>query len=112
MTTDRVFLVGALWALVLLALLIVRELLRLSGRPSARVLLPGLNVLVVVMACAFSLVAILRLAALVQPGPPAPTNGVYRVALAGKVVTQPQPERGAVAVHLGAAAQQQPRSDG
>ena len=74
MTTDRIFLVGILWALVLLGLLVVREVLRVSTRPGARALLPGLNILVVVMVLAFSLAALLRLAELVrEPGEPGST---------------------------------------
>ena len=59
MTTDRVFLVGILWALILLGLLILREVLRISRRPGAKVLLPALNVLVLVMVCAFSVAAVI-----------------------------------------------------
>jgi hypothetical protein len=65
MSPERVLIVGAAWALLLLGLLVLRELLRAADRPAARTMLPILNVLVVVMVAAFSLAAVLRAAELV-----------------------------------------------
>jgi hypothetical protein len=61
MSSDRIVLVGVIWTLLLLGLLVLRELLRASGRTKVRWVLPTLNVLIVVMIGAATLTAVLRL---------------------------------------------------
>jgi outer membrane biosynthesis protein TonB len=70
--------VGIVWALLLLGLLVLRELLRAGRWPGSRRILPVLNTLVAVMIVAFTLAAVVQLGTLVHPGAgpsgsPAPT---------------------------------------
>ena len=67
MSSDRIVLVGIIWTLLLLGLLVLRELLKASGRARGRWVLPTLDVLVVVMVCAAALTGGLRLASILGP---------------------------------------------
>jgi outer membrane biosynthesis protein TonB len=65
--TERIVLVGTVWAVLLLALLVLREFVRAVRSRSQRRVLPVLDKLVVVMIVAFSLAAVIRLGSLISP---------------------------------------------
>src|SRR2546423_394556 len=67
MSTERVVLVGIIWAVLLLGLLILREFLRAIRTESRRRVLPVLDRLVLVMIVAFAVAAGLRLVGLISP---------------------------------------------
>jgi hypothetical protein len=67
MSTERVVLVGIIWAVLLLGLLILREFLRAIRTESRRRVLPVLDRLVLVMIVAFAAAAGLRLIGLISP---------------------------------------------
>src|SRR3954468_1779664 len=67
MSTERVVLVGIIWAVLLLGLLILREFLRAIRTESRRRVLPVLDRLVLVMIVAFAAAAGLRLVGLISP---------------------------------------------
>src|SRR4051812_673323 len=67
MSTERVVLVGIIWAVLLLGLLILREFLRAIRTESRRRVLPVLDRLVLVMIIAFAGAAGLRLVGLISP---------------------------------------------
>lgn len=67
MSTERIVLVGTVWAVLLLALLVLREFVRAVRSRSQGRILPVLDKLVVVMIVAFSLAAVIRLGSLVSP---------------------------------------------
>jgi len=70
-STERVVLVGIIWAVLLLGLLILREFLRAIRTESRRRVLPVLDRLVLVMIVAFGVAAGLRLVGLISPPPTA-----------------------------------------
>jgi outer membrane biosynthesis protein TonB len=75
LNTERIVLVGTVWAVLLLALLVLREFVRAIRSRSQGRILPVLDRLVVVMIVAFALAAIVRVGSLIGPAAPSGSPG-------------------------------------